>query len=97
MDDSRKLVDAAYEASTRDFFDDIKLSPEEYAARHSHKFQLFSWDEHRYSDPEFDAWIQSLARILRSPNYLHDISELRDKYLTPEEKAQAEAHEADPF
>lgn len=96
MDDSRQLVTPEHEASVRQLFD-LTMTPEEFAARRSHEFQIFSWHEHQYNDPELDAWIQCLARILFSSNYAQDIAELRDKYLTPEEKAKAEAYEADPF
>jgi hypothetical protein len=73
------------------------LSPEEYAARNAHYWMCFSPDEYRYEDPALDAWIARLGDILFQRNDAPTVKELREKFLTPEERAKAEEIEKQEF
>jgi hypothetical protein len=73
------------------------LSPEEYAARNAQYWLCFSLDDYRYEAPALDAWIARLGDILFGRNGAPTVKELREKYLTPEERAQAEATEKQEF
>ena len=73
------------------------LSADEYAARHSHSWGCFSLDEVKYADPNLDAWIQRLGDIFFRRNDAPTITELRNQYLTPVERAAVEKAENEPF
>lgn len=96
MTEPRPHADAKYEEYVRELFD-LSLTPEEFVARRSHEFHQFSFAEHRYSDPELDDWIQRLARIFFSPDLGRVIAELREEYLTPEERDVVEAKDREPL
>jgi hypothetical protein len=70
-------------AAKRLFADSITMPPEEWAARFSHTIGCSSFDQYRYTDPEFDRWVQYLHAILNSSS--GDIATYRDKYLSREE------------
>ena len=40
-------------------------SPDEYAAAHGKEMVAFTYDDERYADPQLDAWILELGRLLR--------------------------------
>jgi hypothetical protein len=73
------------------------LSPEEYAARNAHYWLCFSQDDYRYEDLALDAWIARLGDIFFHRNGAPTVKELREKYLTPEERARAEQREKQEF
>src|SRR5262245_6199507 len=52
----------------RQFFsaDDLRMSPEEYAARHAHEWGLFPLHFFRFRDPELAAWVRRFAEIFSS-------------------------------
>jgi hypothetical protein len=62
-----------------------EMSPEEYAARHSHEIYCFSLDQVRIRDPELAAWARRLHEILFNPA---EIKRLRRECLTVEEYRQ---------
>jgi hypothetical protein len=69
-------------------------SPEEWVARNIHRYPLWGFAEYRWPTPEFDTWVREAER------WIFDIparKELRRRFLTDEEIAQAEDYEADPF
>ena len=67
-----------------------ELSPEEYAARNAHLWSAFSFDDFRYEDPELDAWIARLGDILFQRKGAPTLRELRERFLTPEERRAVE-------
>ena len=71
----------------------VTQSPEEYAARNAHLWISFSFDDYRYRDPVWNAWIHRLGDIFFGRNGAPSIFELREKYLTLEERQQIEAEE----
>ena len=62
------------------------LSPEEYAARWAHSFGCFSLDGFRYSDPGLQSWISALGAILFQHPGAPKLEELRQRFLTREER-----------
>jgi hypothetical protein len=75
----------------------LEMSPDEYAARFSHEFLCFSFDEYRYSRPDLTAWVQRLGDIFFKRNDAPTLRQVRERYLTPEEMAVAEAREQEPL
>jgi hypothetical protein len=71
-------------------------SPEEFAGRFAHGILCFSMDGYRYSDAAVDAWIARLGDILFRRNGAPTVGELRERYLTPEERQHAEEIEKNP-
>jgi hypothetical protein len=71
--------------------DDLRMSPEEYAARHAHLWGCFSLHQYRYADPALAAWVRRLADILGSTE---EIESCRRRFLTPEELAAARREDA---
>ena len=71
----------------------VRQSPEEYAARNAHLWVSFSFDDYRYRDPVVNTWIHRLGDIFFGRNGAPSISELREKYLTLEERQHIEAEE----
>jgi hypothetical protein len=43
---------------------ELRLSPEEYAARHAHALGCFSFHLYRYCDPVLGAWVRRVGEIL---------------------------------
>lgn len=78
----------------RQFFsgDDLRISPEEYAARHAHHFGCFSLHRYRYADPILGAWIRRLGEILTSTE---EVESCRRRFLTTEEIAAIQREEAE--
>ncbi|HEX2194621.1 MAG TPA: hypothetical protein VHK63_06680 [Candidatus Limnocylindria bacterium] len=59
-------ADAALEARAAESFPFREMSPAAYADRHGDDMIGFTFDEHRYSDPELHAWLHELGRLLRA-------------------------------
>ncbi len=93
MPEERPPASKSREESVRQVFD-LSMSPEEFAARHSHRILCSSFDEYEYSDPIVDRWIRRFHFIvLRSPELLQFY---RQQYLTAEEIAAIEDELNDP-
>jgi hypothetical protein len=69
----------------------VEVPVEEYAARHGHRWMIFSFDDYRYTDSKLDSWVQRLGDILRGGAGTPSLHELRLKLLTAEERAAIEA------
>jgi hypothetical protein len=41
------------------------MTPAEYAERHGVAMTGFTYDDYRYTDPQLDAWLVELGRLLR--------------------------------
>jgi hypothetical protein len=78
-------------------FRNLKLSPEEFAARYGHEFATFNFHERNYKRPGMNEWVRELAEFFLAPDLPNRLRRAREKYLTAEEIQQVEAHERDPF
>ena len=92
VDQALPMADPGRERTAMELFP-VAQSPEEYAARNAHLWVSFSFDDYRYRDPILNAWIQRLGDIFFRRNGAPSISELREKYLTLEERQHIEAEE----
>ena len=41
------------------------MAPADYVAQHGDAMTAFTYDDERYADPELDAWILEVGRLLR--------------------------------
>ena len=41
------------------------MTPADYAERHGAAMAGFTYDDYRYPDPQLDAWLLELGRLLR--------------------------------
>jgi hypothetical protein len=74
--------------------DDLRMSPEEYAARRAHQWGCFSLHHYRYSDPVLGAWVRRLGEILFSEE---EVDRCRHRFLSAEELARVRKEEAEGF
>ncbi|HET6381472.1 MAG TPA: hypothetical protein VFH63_10655 [candidate division Zixibacteria bacterium] len=61
---NRPPADPERERRARAAFPYRTESPAAYAERHGRDMIGFTYDEHAYDDPELDAWLLELGRIL---------------------------------
>ena len=73
---------------------DLRLSPEEYAARQAHLWGSFSLHRYRYSDANLGEWVRRLAEILASAE---EVERCRRRFLTADELAAVRGQEAEGF
>jgi hypothetical protein len=80
----------------REFFSpaDLQLSPEEYAARHAHRWGCFSFHLYRYQDPVLGAWVRRVGELLFNET---ELELCRQAFLTPEERATVHREQAEGF
>jgi len=78
----------------RQFFSpaDLRLSPEEYAARHAHLIGLFSLHRYRSRDAALGAWVSRLGEILSD---VDELERCRRRFLTAAEQAEAMRQQAE--
>lgn len=62
---SRPPADADREVLAARAFPFRNVSPAEYVAAHGAAMRAFTYDEARYADPELDAWLLEVGRLLR--------------------------------
>jgi hypothetical protein len=74
--------------------EDLRMSPEEYAARNAHRWGCFSLHEYSYADPILGAWVRRLGAILFS---VEEIERCRQRFLTSEELAAVRQEETADF
>ncbi len=76
----------------RQFFspEDLRLSPEEYVARHAHALGCFSFHFYRYRDPALGAWVRRVAELLSTEG---EVERCRQQFLSPEELATVHRQE----
>ena len=74
--------------------DDLRMSPDEYAARNAQNILLFSADRYRYHDATLGAWVRRLGEIIRNTE---ELERCRRQFLTPEEYATVKRREAEEF
>jgi hypothetical protein len=63
---------------------ELRMSPEEYAARHAHALGCFSFHLYRYRDPALGAWVRRVGEILSTEG---EVERCRQQFLSPEESA----------
>ncbi len=63
---------------------ELRMSPEEYAARHAHALGCFSFHLYRYRDPALGAWVRRVGEILLTES---EVERCRQQFLSPEELA----------
>jgi hypothetical protein len=78
----------------RQFFSpkDLRMSPEEYVARHVHALGCFSYHFYRYRDPALGAWVHRVGEILATAGA---VERCRQRFLSPEELATVRRQEAE--
>jgi hypothetical protein len=62
----RPLADPAREALALRAFPVRSTSPEAYVAEHGADMIGFTYDDARYADPDLDAWVLEVGRLLRA-------------------------------
>lgn len=63
--DDRPPADAAREELALGAFPFRSTSPAVYVAEHGDDMIGFTYDEARYADPDLDAWLREVGRLLR--------------------------------
>ena len=74
--------------------EDLRMPPEEYAARNGQNWALFSFHLYRYRNTALGAWIRRLAELLFDEEQLEY---WRERLLTPEEQAEVRRRTAEEF
>ncbi|HET6745806.1 MAG TPA: hypothetical protein VFH90_08165 [Candidatus Limnocylindria bacterium] len=64
-DDLRPHVNPGREALARRHFPYHDVTPEAYVAEHGAAMVGFTYDEEAYAEPELDAWLLEVGRLLR--------------------------------
>ncbi len=73
----------------RRYFPYQTMSPEEYAARHSHAVECYAYGCFQYKDSAIGIWARRLGAILDDPT---EIENCRKRFLTPDEYIQIKEH-----
>lgn len=64
-DDARPPADPARETLAERSFPYRSLPPADYVAQHGDAMPGYTYDAARYADPELDAWLLEVGRLLR--------------------------------
>jgi hypothetical protein len=72
--------------------EDLRMSPEEYVARHAHALGCFSFHFYRYCDPALGDWVRRVGEILSSEA---EVERCRERFLSSEELATVRRQEAE--
>jgi hypothetical protein len=78
----------------RRFFspDDLRLSPDEYVARHAHALGSFSFHLYRYSDPALGTWVRRVGELLAEDG---GVERCQESFLSPKELADVRRQQAE--
>jgi len=90
---ARPLAEPGVDAQARRMMAD-GVSPEEYAARWGHTMAAFSMDEFSYREPEVEQWVHRLGAILFRRPGAPRLADLRERYLTENERQAIADQEA---
>lgn len=71
--------------------EDLRLTPEEYVARHAHALGCFSFHFYRYRDPILGAWIGRVGELLSIDGA---IERCQERFLSPDELTAARHHQS---
>jgi hypothetical protein len=93
---SEERFDFEGDEVARQFFlpADLKMTPEEYAARHGHEWACFALHRYRYRDPALGNWIRRLAEVLFTAG---ELERCQQYFLTPQELQGVREREAEEF
>lgn len=58
-------ADAERESLAQRHFPYREMTPAAYADQYGAEMPGFTYDDYRYTDPDLDAWLQELGRLLR--------------------------------
>jgi hypothetical protein len=61
----RPAADPEREALATRAFPYRSMTPADYVAAHGDAMTAFTYDDERYADPDLDAWILEVGRLLR--------------------------------
>ena len=61
----RPPADPDREALALSAFPYRAVTPADYVAEHGHDMAGFTYDDERYADPDLDAWLLQVGRLLR--------------------------------
>jgi hypothetical protein len=61
----RPVADPEREALATRAFPHRSVAPADYVAEHGDAMTAFTYDDERYADPDLDAWILDVGRLLR--------------------------------
>jgi len=64
--DERPLADPDRESLATRAFPFRSVDPAAYVAEHGSGMTAFTYDEARYTDPDLDAWLIEVGRLLRT-------------------------------
>jgi hypothetical protein len=80
----------------RQFFtaEELRLSPEEYAARQAHRWGCFALHLYRYRDAQLGAWVRRFHALCVAPG---EVERCRQAHLTEAEIAQVRLEEDEPW
>jgi hypothetical protein len=70
--------------------EDLRMSPEEYVARHAHALGCFSFHFYRYRDPALGAWVRRVGESLSTEG---EVERCRRRFLSVEELAAVRRRE----
>ncbi|MBX9585157.1 MAG: hypothetical protein K2X87_33030 [Gemmataceae bacterium] len=73
---------------------DLRLTPEEYVARHAHEWGCFSYHLYPYRDPVLGTWVRRVGELLSTDG---EVERCRAEFLTPAELAEVRRQEAEGF
>ena len=63
--EERRPADPARQSLAADAFPFRSVDPAAYVAEHGAAMSAFTYDEERYTDPDLDAWLLEVGRLLR--------------------------------
>ena len=72
--------------------EDLRMSPEEYAARHAHALGCFSFHLYRYRDPALGGWVRRVGEILEKEG---EVERCRQRFLSSEQRAAVRRQESE--
>ena len=80
----------------RQFFSptELRMSPEEYAARHAHALGCFSFHLYRYRDPALGAWVRRVGQILSTEG---EVERCQQQFLSLDELAAVRQQATEDF
>jgi hypothetical protein len=71
---------------------ELRMSPEEYTARHAHALGCFSFHFYRYRDPALGAWVRRVGEILATEG---EVERCQQRFLSPEQLAMVRRQAAE--
>jgi hypothetical protein len=73
---------------------DLRMSPEEYAARRIHLWGCFSLHYCRFRDPALGAWVRRFGELFDQPD---EVERYRQQFLTADERTKVARQATEPF